>query len=195
MTDINFCHFGPFFALLPPLTTWKIKILQKWKKHLEISSFYTFVTSDSHMMYGSWNKEHNRKNFLSFWTVFCPFTPLLTTQTIKFCKDEKNTRRYYHFTHMYHKWQSYDIWFLRYGVQQPEIFVILKIFLLFYPPNNAKNQNFLKNEKNSWRYHHFTHVHQKLWSHDVQLLRYGVWRTDRQTNKWKKWHIRGVCAT
>ena len=36
-----FCHFGPFFALLTPspLTTQKIKVLKKWKKHLEMSSF------------------------------------------------------------------------------------------------------------------------------------------------------------
>ena len=36
-----FCHFGPFFALLTPsrLTTQKTKILKKWKKHLEMSSF------------------------------------------------------------------------------------------------------------------------------------------------------------
>ena len=41
-----FCHFGQFFALppspLPPhfiVTTQKTKILKKWKKHLEMSSF------------------------------------------------------------------------------------------------------------------------------------------------------------
>ena len=48
-----FSHFGPFFALLhrllPPLLppynpeTQRIQILKKWKKHLEISSFYTSV--------------------------------------------------------------------------------------------------------------------------------------------------------
>ena len=32
----------------------------------------------------------------------------------------------------------------------------------------------LKNEKICWRYHHFTHVHQKSQSYDVQFLRYGV---------------------
>ena len=42
-TDWMFCHSGPFFALyLPPLWTQKIKILKKWKKHLEIS-FYKCV--------------------------------------------------------------------------------------------------------------------------------------------------------
>ena len=35
----NFCPFTP----VPPLTTQRIKILKKWKKHLEISSFYTSV--------------------------------------------------------------------------------------------------------------------------------------------------------
>ena len=34
-----FCYFGPFFAL----TIQRIKILQKWKTHLEILSFYTSV--------------------------------------------------------------------------------------------------------------------------------------------------------
>ena len=37
-------HFGPFFALLPPLlTAWKIKISKNEKKYLEISSFYTSI--------------------------------------------------------------------------------------------------------------------------------------------------------
>ena len=48
---------------------------------------------------------------------------------------------------MYHKWQSYDVWFLRYGVWQTEFFVILDHFLPFYPPNNPKNQNFEKMKK------------------------------------------------
>ena len=48
MTDVIIIfHFGLSFALLPappplprpPLTSQRIKILKKWKKHLEISSF------------------------------------------------------------------------------------------------------------------------------------------------------------
>ena len=31
---------------------------------------------DIHMMYGSWDMEHDRQNFLLFWAIFCPFTPL-----------------------------------------------------------------------------------------------------------------------
>ena len=77
---------------------------------------------------------------------FLPFQPPDNPENQNF-KIEKNTWRYYHFTHLHHKWQSYDVWFLRYGVQQTEFFVILDHFLPFYPPNNPKNQNFEKLKK------------------------------------------------
>ena len=31
-----------------------------------------------HMMYASWAMECDRQNFVSFWVVFCHFTPLMT---------------------------------------------------------------------------------------------------------------------
>ena len=62
-------------------------------------------------------------NFLSFWTVFCPFTPYGPRKS-KFLKYKKKTTRKYHLTNVYHKWQLYDVLFLRYGVQRTEIFVI-----------------------------------------------------------------------
>ena len=154
--------------------------------------------------------EQDGQNFFSFWTFFCPFTPL-TTQKIKiFLKSKKKKAwRYYHFTQVYHKWQSHDVWFLRYGARQRDFFVILDYFLPFYPTNNPKKSKYLKNEENFWRYYKFTHVYQKLWLHDVQLLKYGVQQTDRRTDgrtdgqtdgrtdrrtdgrtdRWKKWHI------
>ena len=62
-------------------------------------------------------------------------------------KNEKNTWRCYQFKHVYNKWQSYDVWFLRYGAWQTELIVIFDCFLPFYPPNNPKNQNFEKLKK------------------------------------------------
>ena len=44
--------------------------------------------NDNHRMYGSWDMEHDRHNFLSFWTIFCPFTPL-KAQKIKILKKWK----------------------------------------------------------------------------------------------------------
>ena len=41
-------------------------------------------------------------NFLSFWAIFYPYTPLLTPKIIIW-KNAKNTWRYYPFTHVHHK--------------------------------------------------------------------------------------------
>ena len=73
------------------------------------------------------------------------------------------------------------------------------VFFFFFPfalATNWKIKNLLKmkkKKKTTWRYHHFTQVHQKLWLDDVQFLRQGVqWtdkQTDGQTDRQKKWHI------
>ena len=49
-----------------------------------------------------------------------------------------------HFTHEFQKSQSYDVWFLRYGVRHTECFVIMDRFLPFYSPVNPENQHFEK---------------------------------------------------
>ena len=84
----------------------------------------------------------------------------LATQSIKiFLKMKKNPWRYHHFAQVYHKWQSYDIWLLRFEVQQAGffchlgswqmqlLFFILGYFLPFYPPNIPRNENFKKWKK------------------------------------------------
>ena len=43
------------------------------------------------------------------------FYPLNNPENQNF---EKNPWRYHHFTHVYHKSKSYDVWFLRYRAQQ-----------------------------------------------------------------------------
>ena len=80
-----------------------------------------------------------RQNFLSFWTIFCPFT-ILTTQKIPILKKWK-----IHLEYVY-QW-SYDVWFLRYGTWQTKFFVILARFFALLPPNNLKKQNFEKVKK------------------------------------------------
>ena len=56
-------------------------------------------------------------------------------------KKKKKYRRQYHFTQVYQKSQSYDVWFLRYGVRKTGLFVILGNF------NNPENQNYKKSFK------------------------------------------------
>ena len=67
---------------------------------------------------------------------------------------------------MYHKWKSYDIWFLRYQTLQTKVFVILDHFLSFYHPNNQKNQNFEKMKKAS---EDIIILHKRTKNHDHML--------------------------
>ena len=99
---------------------------------------------------------------------FLPFYPIGNTKNQNFEKMKKNTWRYYHFIHVYHKWQSYYVRFLRYGARSTDFYVILDHFLYFYP----ENQNFEKLKKNTSRYYHFTNVYHKWQSYDVWFLRY-----------------------
>ena len=119
------------------------------------------------MMYGSWDMKCDRQNFLSFWAMFCPFTPLSTQKIQNF--EKMKTPGDIIILHMCTKNHDHMLFF------------IWSYSLPFYPPNSPNNQN-LKNEKKTWRYHHFKHVHQKLGSGDVWFLRYGARRTDGQTD-------------
>ena len=85
-TDIIFCHFELFFALLPPPNNLANQTFKKLKKTPEgIIILHKRTINDDHMMYGSRYMKHERKNFLIIWIIFCPFTPL-TTQKIKILK-------------------------------------------------------------------------------------------------------------
>ena len=91
-----FCPFNP-------LTTPKIKILKKWKKCLEISSFYTSVPKMMIICY-TLPEIQTRDGFnfyFSFWAVFCPLTTLT-------------------FLQVYQKLWSNDTRFLRYGARKTD---------------------------------------------------------------------------
>ena len=100
-------------------------------------------------------------------------------------KKWKNAKRYYPITHVHHKWRSYDVWFLKYKVQEREFLSFWVIFYLFAPQTTWKIK-FRKIEKKKkkigdiiiyWRYYHLTHVHQKWHLYDIWFLRYGVQHT------------------
>ena len=88
----------------------------------------------------------NLVNRCAVWYLPCRVFIVIAPRLSK-SYNAKFTLRYYHFTHAYQKWKSYDVWFLRYGVQQTEFFVILDCILPFYSPNNTKNHNFEKMNK------------------------------------------------
>ena len=132
----NFLSFWtivcPFTSLLTP----KIKIWKKCKKiRGRIILLHKFTLNEGHMMYGSWDIRHNGQFFVIL-GHFLPFdAPNPKNQNFeknkKMKKKKKKAWRYYHFTPVYHKWQSYDVLFLRYGARQTEFFVILDDLLPF----------------------------------------------------------------
>ena len=117
-TDRIFCPFTPQQLELSKF--WKIQ-----KKHHEISSFYRCLAK-----------------FTIIWCMLPEICSALAQKTNILKKIKKAlAERYYLFTYLYHKWRSYDEWFLRYKVRQTEFFVILSDFLPFYPPDDPQNQN------------------------------------------------------
>ena len=81
---------------------------------------------------------------------------------------------------MYHKSQSYKVWFLRYGVWQTEFCVILDCFLPFNPtptPLITRKIKTLKKWKKLLEILFYTFVSQ--WqSYDIWLLRYRAQQTE-----------------
>ena len=116
--------------------------------------------------------------------IFSHFGPffalLLKNQSFE---KKKQPWRYHQLTLVYHKWQSYDAWFLKYKVQQTEF--LWTIFCPFdHPPKNLKNKNFKKKKKkkkNSWRYYH---MYYKYISENVWFLRYVVWQIEFFFSLW-----------
>ena len=141
---------------------------------LEISSFYTCVPKLTII----WCMVPEMWSVID--RIFChygPFFPLLPTygrRKSKSWKKEKSTWRYYHFTYVYHKWHSYDIWFFRYGVQQTNFFCHFGPFFCPLTLLTTWKIKILKNWKNPWRYHYFTQVYQKSWSYAILFLRHGM---------------------
>ena len=94
-------------------------------------------------------------------------TPLLTPK-IKIWKKCKKTWTYYPSYACVPKWRSYDVWLLRYKGTTDSL-------LTFFALLNKKSI-FKKNEKNAWRYYHFTQVYQKSWSYAMLYCSWGMTR-------------------
>ena len=137
------CYFLPFYHL----TTRKTNVL---KTPGDIIILHMSSLSENHMMYDSWDIEHDRHNFVSFWTIFCPFThppnnptnqkwnPPPTPPAKKTSRDitisNKCTINANHII--------YGSWDMKCNRQN--LLFILRHFLPFYPPNTPKNENFKK---------------------------------------------------
>ena len=128
----------------------------------------------NHMMYVSWDIDCDGKNSLSFWTIFCPLTPL-TAWKIKILKKWKKKhgdiiilqKCTINDNHM-----IYGSWVMKHDTQN-----FLPFWTVFCPFTLLTTQKIkiLKNWKEkAWRYYHFTHVYQKSWSCAILFLKYGA---------------------
>ena len=84
------------------------------------------------LRYGAWQTEFFLilDHFVSFYT---PLPSPNNPENQNFQKMKKNPWRYHHFTQVHYKWQSYDIWFLRYEVHQTNFFLSSWPFIIFCP--------------------------------------------------------------
>ena len=128
-------HLLPFCPHKNP----KIKILKNekicWRYHFT----HMYQESQSYDVGFLRYRVRQAECFLSL-GHFLPFQPPDNPENQNF-KIEKSIWRY-NFTHVHHKSQSYDVWVLRNGASQTELFVILDHFWHIYPPTDPENQNF-----------------------------------------------------
>ena len=107
--------------------------------------------NNNHIMYGSWDIKCDRQTFLSFWTIFCPFTPL-TTKQIKILK--KNVKKkpgdiiILHKCTINNNHMMYGSWDMKRDRQN--LLSFLTVFCPFTsPPLTTKKIKILKNWKKS----------------------------------------------
>ena len=164
----NFLSFFDNFLPFYPSKNQKNPNFEKMKRNAWIYYHFTKVYQKSwsytilFLRYGTWRMYNC---YFSFWAIFCPFTPWLA-QKIKISK----------------KWKKCRLEISSFYTSAPKIMIICYIvsemghvtdvILIFYfglffvllPPNLPKKWKFQKNEKSTWRYHHFAQAYQKSWS-------------------------------
>ena len=166
--------------------------IKKWKNTLEISSFYRCVPKI--MITGFIVPEiwHVTDVIIFQFGQFFALLPPNSPKNKNF-KKMKKTPGYLHFTgiilHKCTKNYDYRLYY-SWDTAHDECncyFSFRAIFCQFTPLTAqkikiSKNEKKQKNKK-TWRYHHVTHVHRKLWLDDVPFLRYGARRTDGRMEK------------
>ena len=138
-----------------------MKISKKWKKHLEISSFYTSVPKIMIIC----------NNVLEIWHMtniivifqFGLFFALLPPKKSNFKKMKKTSgdiilHKYYTKNHGYMLYCSWDM-----VHEECNYFSFWAIFCCFTPPNSLKNENFKKMKNTSG---HMIILHKCTKNHD-----------------------------
>ena len=96
-----------------------IKILKKMKKMPGDIILFCIHVYQKWWSFDVWFPKYKvrQMEILVILGHYLPFQPLDNLENQNFI-IKKNTWRYYHLIHFHHKWQSYDVWFLKYGAEQ-----------------------------------------------------------------------------
>ena len=150
-TDRIFCHFGLFFLplYLPLKQHEKSKY---WKNEKNWRYLHLSTINENHMMYDSWDMEHDRKNLADF-------RPFLITQRIKILKAWMKHLVISSFYTSVPKimiicYTPPEIWHMTDAI----MFHFGQFFALLQP----KKWKFQQKKKNDWRYHHLTQTVPKI---------------------------------
>ena len=115
-----FCHFRHFFPFYPPSNPENQNSEKTKKASGDVIMLHIRNKNHSHMMCAPWDMECDRHNFLLFWAIFCPFTPLTTWKTKILKKWNIHLEISAFYTCVPHMTTKWYIWLLRYRVQQTE---------------------------------------------------------------------------
>ena len=129
--------------------------------------------NNNHIMYGSWDMDCDRQFFVIL-DNFLSFYPPKNLKNQNFEKLKKSTWRYYHFTNASHKWESYDVWFLRYQVQQTDFFA--NYFALLPSLKIWRIKTLKRRNKKPLEILSFYMSVPKIMIIYYPVLRYGLWR-------------------
>ena len=134
------------------------------------------------MIYGSWDISHNKYIFLSFWGIFCPFTPL-TTRKVNILEKWRKGQEILSFykcvaINDYHAmYGSWDI-----ECDRQNILLFWTIFCPFTPLTTWKIKILKKlkkkQKKQTLRDIIILHMYTINDKHDVWFLRYGAWQRE-----------------
>ena len=172
----NFLPFCTIFLPFYPPNNLKNQNFEKWKKYGGIITLHLRTTNDDHMMYGSWDMEHDRHNFLSLFGYVLLFYAPNNLENQNFEKMKKYTKNHDHMPYC-----SWDM--VR---DECNCYFSFWAIFPFYPRNSPRNQNLKKKRKKRLEISFYTSVPKIMIRHTVLEVRRA---TDERTDKRKKWHI------
>ena len=186
--------FWTIFALLSPKNPKNQNVEKMEKNTWRYYHFTTCTVNDNHMMYGSWDMECDRQNFLSFWTIFWPFNPYpLPTQKFKILIKWKKHLEVSSFYKSVPK--SIIICYTVPVIRRMTDVIFISHFGLFFAllsPLRAQKIKIKKKMKKTPGDIIILDMCTKNYDHMCMVPK--IWCAmdgwmDRQTGRWKRWHI------